>query len=456
MDFVIISVPLSSTKKKHDRLFSLASQLNFGALSIASHLEGKGIQTKVFDPQHYSKAEQLPAVISKLKEYQPKVIGLSCISGFSYPNFKQYCSEIRRHFPNTPIISGGKDHIGRIAETVLEECPDLLLVTTGESELVHEEILFRLFKSPQESLKGIPNIYYRDANGKTCKPAICHAGEVNSFTSLNYHLYENFQNFPASIEVSRGCPFSCDFCINDKTRPFLKKRISQIANEAELLQIAYEDPEVFTYFQAPLFNMSIEELLELISLKKAKGLTFKWRAQGRVDTLTAEKVVLMGKAGAKVIDFGLESGSPNILMRMGKTSSPTEYLTKALTLFRAAAESNLIIKINIMFYIGESWETLAETFSFIETNISIINAISAYPVLVYPGGDFKEAIKSELNTHGGSFVENSFWGDRHLTPINPSFEFSYEDMQSLGVLFGKAFQTQRSFFNERKIGRAHV
>ena len=450
MDLALISIPLTATKKKHDRIHTISAQLNFGALALASHLVSKEYSVKVFDPQHYALDKQLPAVLEWLAKHTPKTIGLSCISGFSYPNMMRYCSRIKKLFPNTPILAGGKDHLGKIAEKALEECPELSFVITGESETVLEQLLPSLLSKAFDSLKEIPNLVFREADGNIIKSQSFHHGLVTTLPTYNYSLYENFINHPASIEVSRGCTFKCDFCINDQTRPYLKKDIVKIIEEAEHVQTAYNNPNVIIYFQTPLFRMTKKELVSLIAERQKRGLNFQWRTQGRVDLLTAEKIELMAKAGAKVIDFGLESGSPEILLRMGKTKVPKDYLKKASELFQAAHSNGLIVKINILFYLGESWETLLETYDYITQNLPNISAISAYPVLIYPGDGFRKAVENELTKYGGSLNTSPEWEERHLTPINPSSNFSYETMQKFGQLFGKAFQTYNSFFNERR------
>ncbi len=450
MDLALISIPLAATKKRYDRVPSISAQLNFGALALASSLESKGFSVRVFDPQHHKHEEQLPAVEQWIAHNKPKVVGFSCISGFSYPNLKRYCAAIHKSFPDIPIIAGGKDHLGIIAEKALKECPELLLVATSESENILEQLLPLLTAKTTHLPNEIPNIIFRTKSGKISKSNVFHDGKVTQLPAYNYHLYEDFNSFPASIEVSRGCPYKCDFCINDQTRPYVKKDITQIAEEAHQLQTVYDDTNVIVYFQTPFFSMTESELLSLISERKKRGLGFQWRTQGRVDTLTPEKITLMAKAGAKVIDFGLESGSERILRRMGKTKNPTSYLAKASALFKAAKTNGLIAKANIMFYLGESWNTLLETYGYIVNNSPNIGAISAYPVLIYPGEDFRNRIEAMLPKYGGSLNLSPEWQERHLTPINPNPDFSYETMQRLGILFGKAFQTYTSFFNERR------
>lgn len=455
MDFAIISAPLYDTKKQSDRLFPFVSQLNFGALSLASFLTANGISSRVLDPQHYSPDEWIDKTLSWLDQVMPKVIGVSCISGFSYPNFKHCIREIRRKFPEIPIIAGGKDHIGQIPESVMEECPELLLVVTGEGELVIEEIIKRLIGHQPGDLGDIPNVYTRHKAGGIREPVRHSSVQIQSLPALDYELYENSAMFPPSIEVSRGCPFTCEFCVNDAGRHFVKKAIPEIIHEVERIQKVYNDPEVLIYFQAPLFGMTKAELEDLQALKKERNLSFHWRAQSRVDKLNFDIIPLMAKAGSRILDLGLESCSSEILRRMGKTDNPSQYLSKAAAVLKQATSNGIRTKVNILFYIGEDRNSLLDTFNFLVEHSAYIHALSAYPVLVYPGGNFKDSIAPILKKFGGTFIEDERWNKLHLTPINPSAEFSYEDMQLIGRLFGKAFQTYDSYFADRKHGYYH-
>ena len=82
MELAIISIPLSVAKKKQDQFIPAASRLNFGALAILSYLKTKGIDGRVYDPQHEQQVDQLQTTIEWINKNKPKIIGLSCISGF--------------------------------------------------------------------------------------------------------------------------------------------------------------------------------------------------------------------------------------------------------------------------------------------------------------------------------------------------------------------------------------
>lgn len=431
MDVAIVSVPLAEAKKKQDLSITLVSRFNFGALSLASYLYSKGVSAKVFDPQHVQKDKQLEATIAWLKKNSPRVIGLSCISGFSYDNLKLFTEKIIAHIPNAKVIVGGKDQVGMIPEAVLQECEGLDAVFVGESEV-------SLLKYVSEDSEGI-RIYKQGL-------------DVDVIPRLNYNLYESFGHYPPSIEVSRGCVFGCAFCSNNKDRKYIRKDAQDVISEAKEIVTIYNNDAISIYFQAPLFVPSIKYLSELAEQRKKEGLIFRWRAQCRADSIDEDVAIAMAKAGAAVIDLGLESGSERMLYMMKKTDDPKLYLAQSRRSIELLRHVGIVPKLNILFYVGETWDTIKETFTYLRSFGPNELSVSAYPVIGYPGTTFINDVKNDLAKAGGTVVEDSLWAGRHLTPINPSRDFTYEYLKSLGCRFGKAFQTQLSYYNERSVG----
>lgn len=452
LDIGLIAVPLIATKKKQDRIFPFASSLNYGLLSIATHLNRHGFSAKVFDPKEWQAGSAVGQTLAWIRENQPKYVALSCISGFSYPAFKLIAKEIRRTFPTLPIITGGKDHLALIAEKAMEECPEIDVVVTGEGELALLEIMKRgISSSCTEGLRGLPNVLSRN-KAESLEIGFSHSLlEPQKLIPLDFTLHENFLDHPPCIEVGRGCPYGCHFCHNDRNK-ILKKSPEAIVEEAKVLSDLYGERELLLYFQTPMFLMSNKNLSLLSDLRTSMGLSFEWRTQTRADYLQPEKIDLIGKAGGRVIDLGLESGSPEMLMAMGKTENPSKYLSITSTTLHAAEKSRVKIKLNILFYAGERRKTLLETFCFLEDHADLSWTLSAYPLLIYPGNVLEDSITPILKKHGGSVSQTAEWKDRHLAIVNPSNEFSYQEMQKIGTLFGKAFQTFDQYFDERRYG----
>lgn len=452
MDIGLIATPLIKTKKKQDRVFPFATSLNYGLLSLATHLVAQGFSAKVFDPCEWRDGQAVQETLAWIREHQPQSVAISCISGFSYPAFKILVREVKKSFPNILIIAGGKDHLGLIAETAMKECPEIDVIVKGEGELPLVAIMQRgITVSNTEELKDIHNVILKDTPRNIAANQYDDRLELDHLLPLDYTLYENYPLHPPCIEVGRGCSFRCSFCPNSR-RKIIKKNPMGIVKEAKKLSSLYNTKELLIYFQTPMFLMSDKELLTLKDLRKTMDLSFKWRTQTRVDYLSPEKLEIIGQAGGRVIDLGLESGSGEMLISMQKTKDPENYLSIASSLLHAAEKSQVTIKLNILFYAGERRKTLIDTFDFLEKHAELKWTLSAYPLLIYPGTSLEHTIAPILKKHGGSIVKTHEWQEQHLAAVNPSREFSYQDMQLLGILFGKAFQTSEEYFNERRYG----
>ncbi len=453
MDVGLISIPPIETKKKIDRIFPFCSSLNYGLLSLASHLAHHGFTAKVFDPKEWQDGAAVEKILSWLKENQPKCVALSCISGFSYPTFKIIVKKIRLEFPDLPIIAGGKDHLALIAEEAMKECPEVDLIIEGEGELPLIEIMRKgMSRLDIESLEEIPNVFLRGPGSKLGKEEKTGClFEIEKLIPFDFQLYENFKDHPPCIEVGRGCPYDCSFCPNKRKR-IIKKDPKTIIDEIKKIYNLYNSEKLYLYFQAPMLLMSDNELIALANFRKSMGISFEWRAQTRVDYLQPGRLNVLGEAGARVIDLGLESGSLEMLAAMQKTENPEKYLSEASRIIHEAKKSKVKIKFNILFYAGERRESLLETFQFLNSHADFGWTISAYPLLIYPGTRLEENITPILERHGGSIDQSVEWRERHLAPVNPSHEFSYLRMQRIGILFGKAFQTAENYFNERRYG----
>lgn len=449
MDLLLVNIPLDLGKKPYDLAFPFLKRLNFGILAIASYMSERGFEVGIFDPQAYPYEDSLTQLLKEIERHSPKVIGLSCISGFSYPCCKRFASAIRLNFPTIPIFVGGKDHVGQIAESVLAECLAIDIVVRGEGE----EVICQLIDSINQGKQPdeVPNIVYRKTDGQICSTSYDLTLNPQKLVRLNYSLYPEFHRFSPSLEIGRGCPFGCAFCVSAKTG-VRKKDIQSIIDEAEDISRIYGDSEIRLYLETPMFLMRDEEILQLAAMRKKRNLNFTWRTETRVDYLTSDRLHKLAEAGCRVLDLGFESASPDILVRMGKTRTPQKYLERASEILHTAYKLGIIIKLNILFYIGELSETIGTTISFLEQNMPCVTSVSAYPLLLYPGSSLETGIAEEVKRYGGSIIKDAVWQERHLYPVNPSSEFTYEYLEKLGVIFTKSFQTMETFYSQKLYG----
>jgi anaerobic magnesium-protoporphyrin IX monomethyl ester cyclase len=447
MDIILVNIPIDAKKKPYDDAFPFSKSINFGILSIASYLAKNKYNVSIFDPQAINSNNPLNDLISYVQQTKPLVVGLSCISGFAYRSFKRYATELKKYFPNILIIAGGQNHIGVLGKVVLEECEAVDVVVKGEGE--HVVLLMLRNIENKANFENVPNIVYRSGE-QIIETSTDDSIQLQNIPKLDIQLYHDFRKFPPVIEVSRGCPYSCIFCSSIQ-KNIRKKDIQTIVEEVEAIVAAYECRTIPIYFEAPILMMSDAEIGELIRLRKERQLVFSWRAETRIEYLNPNRIRALYNAGMKVVDVGLESGSQEILLSMNKTKSPSVYLHSLVTALPVCREVGLLMKLNMLFYVGENIHTLTESFELLKNNSESVMALSAYPLLLYPGSRLSDN-QETITVSGGSLIKTNEWVSMHLTPVNPSPDFTYEKLHDIGILLGKSFQNAETFYLQKSHG----
>jgi len=125
-----------------------------------------------------------------------------------------------------------------------------------------------------------------------------------------------------------GCPYACNHCTEvtrKTTGTRLRTRaVDRVVDEVDaLLQagaegIVFEDDTLFC---------DRRHLLALCGEIDRRGLRFPWIAHARADELDSEVVAAARRSGAALLKIGVESGSPHVIERLGKTSNGHDWIS---------------------------------------------------------------------------------------------------------------------------------
>jgi anaerobic magnesium-protoporphyrin IX monomethyl ester cyclase len=277
---------------------------------------------------------------------------------------------LRKLLPGTLFIAGGP--LATLYPDRFAEVFDV--VFCGEGDLTVPRFCEDYCKSglgPRDisrlDLESYPGICLHKGEFIVDSPLIHHSVEVIESLPLpdrsifDHHRYQEFWEHTSgcrmtSIMITRGCPYSCDFCSkpvwgNNYRKPSLERVFAEIR---DILEYGYDR----LWIADDSFTLDLEYLMAFCRKKIAEDLTFTWTCLSRVDGLNEEIVGLMKDAGCVRVYLGLESGSDDTLRLMGKRAEVKDGI-EAVRLFRQAGIETA--GFFIVGYPGESEKSIDET-----------------------------------------------------------------------------------------------
>lgn len=129
--------------------------------------------------------------------------------------------DVKKILPDCVVCAGGPE-FGFYAEGYLEKLPSLDFVIKGEGEETVREIVAAAGKGQAEELASmladIRGVYYRNSEGKVIftgeRDLICDLSQL----AFPYPQITDPDNRIYYYESSRGCPFSCSYCMSSLDR----------------------------------------------------------------------------------------------------------------------------------------------------------------------------------------------------------------------------------------------
>ncbi len=341
----------------------------------------------------------------RLKRFLPDIVGVTFLTP-SY-NFVKHVIDAIRKFNSKIIIFGGGPHVSAFPKESLKEMFDFVLI--GESELA----LKKMFSG--ENLKNICGVGFKTKNNKiTVNKSFQRISDLDEllypawdlFNLKNYISSRSFvrRNPVGSMESSRGCPFTCDFCNkNIFGYKFRAKSAKRTVDEMEyMLSIGFNEIHV----QDDGFSTNLKRAKDVCDEIIKRKLDFPWNFPNgiRADRFDEDLARKLVKAGCYNVCFGIESANQELLESSNKNMS-LEIIKKAI---RVANDAGLQTTGYFMFgFPGETEKTMEETITFaINSNLDLAKLAILTPL---PGtkrfrdwdkqGLIKSKDWSKYNTH---------------------------------------------------------
>ena len=176
--------------------------------------------------------------------------------------------------------------------------------------------------------------------------------------------YTKFAKPVYQMIASRGCPFSCSYCINAEqnvSARYRRRNVKQVVDEMEHLVERYGARQI--QFWDPIFPLGRRHAFEFCEeiIRRSLHKKICWNSTTRAESLTEDMIEIMVASGCKGIGFGIESGVPELLRSVNKKFD----LEQVRKVCRMACRHGLMVLSGfILGFPGETREMTQKTIDF--------------------------------------------------------------------------------------------
>jgi len=275
--------------------------------------------------------------------------------------------------------------------------PSVDIICRGEGEYALLDMMNCL--DAHDDFRYIPNLWVK-RNGQIYKnnlrPLVLDLDRL-PFTDRDiYYQYADLRGAQLKpFSASRGCPFECAFCFNDK---FVKiygaegssvrlRNPENLIEEIDRVRAKYGLSTIF--FTDDVLGMNQRWFKNLLTLM-AERVSLPFICNIRADLLNEEIAVLLKSAGCHSVSFGIESGNERIRKEILKKNLSNQQIIDAARVLKKY--SIKFITFNILGIPGETLENAYET---VDLNIQIKTDYPKCTMLVpYPMTAISEYAKA--------------------------------------------------------------
>ena len=249
---------------------------------------------------------------------QPDVVCFSCyIWNISF--VRELVPDLKKILPQVEFWAGGPE-VSYDAVEFLKKNPAFFGVMVGEGEETFHELAGYYIERKPETLSGIRGVAFRDENkGRD----IVHTGwrELMDLSKVPF-AYSNLTEFKNRIiyyESSRGCPFSCSYCLSSIDKKLRFRDIELVKNELQFF-IDNKVPQV--KFVDRTFNCKHDHAMAIwrYITEHDNGIT-NFHFEISADLLREEELALMKtmRPGLIQLEIGVQSTNPQTIKAIRRT-----------------------------------------------------------------------------------------------------------------------------------------
>ena len=265
--------------------------------------------------KEYTINQQKDDIMRDIYLEHPDVVCVSCyIWNVSF--VKELMADLTKILPDADFWAGGPE-VSYDAEKFLTENPEFKGVMVGEGEETFRELAgYYVEKNPQD-LKDMTGICYKDGE------KIIHNGwrQIMDLSSIPF-IYKDLSDFKNRIiyyESSRGCPFSCSYCLSSIDKKLRFRDTEMVKKELQFF-IDNKVPQV--KFVDRTFNCKHDHAMAIWKYinEHDNGVT-NFHFEISADLLREEELQEMStmRPGLIQLEIGVQSTNPDTIKAIHRT-----------------------------------------------------------------------------------------------------------------------------------------
>lgn len=401
--FINPSSSLINNSWAYRKFFTPIPPLGLGYL--ASVLQKNGIEVSIVDQF----ASRIPdnELLDLIRKNNPELVGFSALTPV-ISDVKRLSVAIREKFKTIKIILGNLHGTCFPDEVLKAGIADI--VVRGEGETTVLELCQHLIR--EEGLENVSGISFKSGEQIVHNKDRELIDDLDSLPFPAWHLFnlDNYTQHPLvginkarafPILASRGCPYRCYYCSQDKV--YKKVRYRSLNKVIDEMRHFHEVFNInFFGFCDAYFPFDEKSGLEFCSLMVKYGLNkqVRWITETRVDKVTPKLLEAMKESGAHLIMYGVEVGNNEILKSLNKGTT----LGQARTALKETRKAGILSQGLFMLGLpGETENSCNDTINFakeIDPDFVKFNIATPYPGSIF-FEDFRKTkivIKPEMLT----------------------------------------------------------
>lgn len=296
---------------------------NLAVYSLRSYARTFGYEPELLE---FTINQQKDQILKGIYEAKPDLLCFSCyIWNLSYA--EEIIEDIKKILPKVTIWAGGPE-VSYDAPKFLKRHPEVdgIMCAEGEKTLTELISYYEVGKSQGKSLDGINGIVYQE--NKTI-----HQTPLRDIMNMDDLVfpYEDLKDFEHKIiyyESSRGCPFSCSYCLSSIDKKLRFRSFSLVEKELEFF-LAHKVPQV--KFVDRTFNCKKSHAMAIWTYIKEhdNGIT-NFHFEIAADLLTEDEIALIQtmRPGLIQLEIGVQSTNEKTLAEIHRKTDFEEITRK--------------------------------------------------------------------------------------------------------------------------------